>query len=146
MAALCLPRTLWPVTMKSHLILLATCVAIAGGTLAPQPSPPPGWVRSEVHFGLSCPDGTFVSAGQWQDFVDREITPRFPAGLSVLTGDGQWREASGKIAHEPSRVLVILHPDCAAAEGAIDEIRGAYCRQFRQEAVMKVTMPARVAF
>ncbi|MFI9829948.1 DUF3574 domain-containing protein [Streptomyces sp. NPDC051913] len=29
-------------------------------------------------------------------FVDKEVTPDFPDGLTVQNGRGQWRDASGK--------------------------------------------------
>jgi hypothetical protein len=104
------------------------------------------WVRSEVYFGLSKPGGGSVSTTEWQAFVDETVTPRFSSGLSVISADGQWREASGTIAHEPSRVLILLHPPTAATEAEIDRIRAEYCARFQQEAVMKVTTRARVVF
>jgi hypothetical protein len=104
------------------------------------------WVRSEVYFGLSKPGGGMVSETEWQAFVDEVVTPKFPAGLSVVDTAGQWREQSGRIAHEPSKMLVLLHPRDAAIEKQIDEIRAEYRRRFNQEAVMKVTTSAQVAF
>ena len=104
------------------------------------------WVRSEIHFGLSRPDGSSISQEDWQKFMDDVVTPAFPAGLSVVDSRGQWRNASGHIDKEPSKVLVLLHPRAAEVEQRIDEIRSTYCRRFQQEAVMKVTSPARVQF
>ena len=53
------------------------------------------WVRSEIYFGMSKPDGSLVTAAEWQAFVDANVTPRFPAGLSVMDVQGQWRDRSG---------------------------------------------------
>lgn len=103
-------------------------------------------MRSEVYFGLSKPDGSRVSDGQWEAFLNEEITPRFPAGLSVVDSAGQWRNASGKVEREPSKLLVLIHPPQRSVETQIDEIRRAYCQRFSQEAVMKVTTSAKVAF
>ena len=74
------------------------------------------------------------------------ITLAFPAGLSVVDSRGHRRNASGHIDNEPSKVLVLLHPRVIEVEQGIDEIRATYCRRFQQEAVMKVTSPARVQF
>lgn len=104
------------------------------------------WTRSEVFFGLSRPDGSLVTDAQWQEFVAEVVTPQFPAGLSVVDTNGQWREASGRIARERSKVLVLLHPADRRTEARIDTIRREYCHRFQQEAVMKVSTVARVEF
>src|SRR5262245_19633562 len=71
------------------------------------------WVRTEVYFGLSVPDGSQISASDFQKFIDEVVTPLFPAGLSVVEATGQWRNATGHIDHESSKVLVLLHPSGA---------------------------------
>src|SRR5689334_21818217 len=47
--------------------------------------------RMELLFGASRRDGSAVGEVEWQAFLDTEVTPRFPDGLTVLTGYGQWR-------------------------------------------------------
>ena len=52
-----------------------------------------------------------MSESEWVRFVDREITPRFPDGLTVVDAAGQWRDrASNKILREPSKVVMIVLP------------------------------------
>jgi hypothetical protein len=104
------------------------------------------WARSEVFFGLSRPGGAAITHVEWQAFVNEVVTPKFPAGLTIVDSAGQWRNAAGRIEHEPSKMLVLLHPASPAIDAQIDEIRALYCQRFNQEAVMKVTSPARVAF
>ena len=104
------------------------------------------WVRSEIYFGMSKPDGSLVTAAEWQAFVDANVTPRFPAGLSVMDVQGQWRDRGGEIDREPSKVLILIHRAGAETEREIDVIRKAYCDQFNQEAVMKVSTKSRVEF
>ena len=104
------------------------------------------WARSEVYFGLSRPDGGLISHGEWQAFVNEVVTPKFPAGLTVVDTAGQWRNANGRIEQEPSKMLVLLHPHSPTVDAQIDEIRALYRQRFNQEAVMKVTSAARVAF
>jgi hypothetical protein len=125
------------------LTTLSLSLAFAGCST---PTASRAWVRSEIYFGLSRPDGTSISPGEWQAFMDEVITPEFPAGLSVVDTSGQWRNASGHIDREPSKMLVLLHPADPAIEGRIDAIRATYCVRFQQEAVMKVTTRAQVAF
>jgi len=56
-------------------------------------------------------------------FLQEEVTPRFPDGLTVLTAYGQWRDRSGEISREPSRVLAIWYRRAADSEAAIEAIR-----------------------
>ena len=104
------------------------------------------WARSEVFFGLSRPHGPAITPAEWQEFVTEVVTPKFPAGLTIVDSTGQWRNASGRIENEFSKMLVLIHPVSPAIDAQIDEIRASYCRRFEQEAVMKVTSSARVAF
>ena len=120
------------------------CGACAFNPAAPQPAD--SWLRCELFFGQSIPGGGQVSAEQWQAFVDREITPRFPQGLTVLQAQGQWRNAQGGIDRETSRVLVLLLPAEAARGPLMDELRTRYRELFRQEAVGRACTTADVRF
>lgn len=125
-------------TRLSPILLVAL---LLGGCVSVSP-----WTRSEMYFGLQRRDGTRISEGQWKSFVTQVVTPRFPAGLTVFDGAGQWRNAANRIEREPSKVLVIFHPTNDSSDAKIDEIRRIYCERFQQEAVMKVSSAARVAF
>lgn len=130
-------------------LAVLTACAPAGGTAPPRPAIGAGgqeWIRSELYFGRSKTDGTTVSDAEWQAFVDQEVTPRFPDGLTILDGYGQYRNRAGRIAKESSKVLVILHPPSAQSDGAIEEIRALYRHRFNQESVLLVRSGARVSF
>ncbi len=121
------------------------CDALAPGTGA-EP-----WVQIELYFGRSIPGGggAVVTEEQWSDFLDSEVTPRFPDGLTVLDGYGQFLNASGVIAQEDSTVLIILAPLDPTGETSaqIDEIREAYNAEFDQESVLRTdTYPVCTAF
>jgi hypothetical protein len=102
--------------------------------------------RVELVFGLSRPGGGMVSDADWAGFLEAEVTPRFPQGLTVLTASGQWRDAGGAIQKEPSRILVILYPPTSAADSGIEAIRAAYKTRFEQESVMRVDAASCVSF
>lgn len=95
-------------------------------------------IRDTLHFGRHRPDGGVVDDAQWRAFVDDTLTPRFPDGLTILPGTGQWRGGDGRIEREPSEVVTILHAGDAASRRAIDEIVHAYKRRHAQEAVLRV--------
>ena len=102
--------------------------------------------RTELYFGRDKSDGTVVSDDDWKEFLEREVTPRFPDGFTTLDGSGQYRDKSGKIVRESSKVLVFLYAkkDQKAASSRIDEIRAAYCKTFSQESVLRLDFPAAV--
>jgi len=103
------------------------------------------WLRTELYFGMNKPEGE-VSEEEWRSFVAEVVTPRFPEGLTVVRGEGQWRDASGQIHREGSRVLILLHPPSRAAAERLEEVRKIYGARFRQASVLRVTSPARVSF
>jgi hypothetical protein len=106
--------------------------------MAPEVEAEP-WVRTELFFGMAKPDGTTVSNAEWETFLDTEITPRFPDGLTVLSGNGQWQGENDVIVEERSKIVILLYPREAVAESnaEIEEIRSAYERRFQQESVLR---------
>ncbi len=103
------------------------------------------WNRTELFFGSGKPDGSSVSETQFRSFVDHVVTPRFPDGLTLLTGYGQFKGASGKIVKERSFVLVLLYQG-KEANAKLEAIRAEYKRAFRQESVLRVDDMTRVSF
>lgn len=103
-------------------------------------------VRLELVFGTARPSGRTVSQAEWIDFLETDVTPRFPAGLTVLDGLGQWQGGDGRITREQSKVLVIWHEPGDRSEADIEAIRGAYKRRFDQESVMRVESVDCVSF
>ena len=72
---------------------------------------------------------------RWAQFLAREVTPRFPYGLTVYGTTGQWRDpATQVIAREKSRVLRIIVPADTMPD-KIAAVADAYKRQFRQKSV-----------
>ena len=102
--------------------------------------------RLEMLFGMNRSQGTPVTDGEWAGFLDTEVTPRFPAGLTVLRGPGQWRGQDGRLSKEQSNMLIIWHQRTAQADADIEAIRAAYKQQFDQESVMRVDSTSCVSF
>lgn len=130
----------------------ATPAATAAPTLqgdAAHPAATQAWVRTELYFGLGPADqpDQGISEAQWRDFLDREVTPRFPSGLSTVNLYGQWQ---GKDESEPSRlrskVLIILYPATQENKAKIDAVRAAWKQLTGDQSVLRVTQPADVSF
>ena len=96
----------------------------------------PELIQADLFFGRNIPGGGVVSEEQFQSFIDNIITPRFPAGLTVSDGDGQFRDSSGMIIEEPSKVVTLLFEDTTDNENSIDQIISSYIQQFNQESVL----------
>src|SRR4029453_4749948 len=92
-------------------------------------------VRTTLYFGRTRPKGS-VSELEWQMFLRDEVTQRFPAGLTVWGGEGQGRTAPGTRDHEESKVLLLVHPDTAAARQSVQAVIEAYRKKFEQESVL----------
>ena len=107
------------------------------------------FLRTELYFGTAKPDGV-VTDQEFFAFVDAVITPRFPDGLTLLKGDGQFRGDDGVIIKEDSFVLILLYPleDFRDSTRKINVIRERYKDQFQQQSVLRVDDPfaVRVSF
>jgi len=98
-------------------------------------------------FGRDIGNRVGVSEHAFKRFVAREITPRFPDGLTVIDTTGQWRDpASGRILREPSKLVTIVLPGNDDDEARLGAVASAYKRQFRQQSVGVVVQSACVSF
>lgn len=104
------------------------------------------WSRTELYFGLSRADGPNITEEEFQGFLDTVVTPRFPDGLTLLSGRGQFRGSSGVVIQEPSKVLILFYPWSNASHRAIEKIRSLYKGTFHQEAVLRVDSASCVSF
>jgi len=102
--------------------------------------------QTTLFFGLNRPAGAPITGQEWQQFVDRDVTPRFRDGLTVFEARGQWLGNDGTIAREPSKALMLIHAKDAESEKSIDALRGIYKSRFAQESVMRVDQPVCVQF
>jgi len=104
------------------------------------------FARIELFFGLSRPGGVITEA-DFKAFVDARVTPRFPDGLTLLSGSGQFRNASGTIVAEGSKLLILLVPiRDAHADEKVEAIRRDYRWQFQQESVLRADAASCVSF
>ncbi len=106
-------------------------------------------METKLYFGLGPADDLArgVSEAAWREFLDKEVTPRFPDGLSVLDVYGQWRgQGGGRVERERSKLLIIEHPDTAEDHSKLEAIRSAWKTRTGDQSVLMVTMPADVSF
>jgi hypothetical protein len=131
---------------------IAICGALAAGVLGGAPAssctaPLKPMQRIELMFGRNMGGRLGVGDAAWAMFLAREITPRFPNGLTVLDAAGQWRDpVSGRLAREVAKLVIIVTESGASADDRIAAVVAAYKQRFHQKSVGVVTSPACAAF
>ncbi len=122
-------------TLPAFLVALALTSSATGQLMDCHGGQKPQQI-AELLFGRKIGDRIAVTEAQWARFVDREITRRFPDGLTIIDARGQWRDQErNRIVHEPSKVVQI-----------VTEIAEAYKSRFRQQSVGVIVRPACVSF
>jgi hypothetical protein len=125
------------------LILFTACSAAETQTC------PDGYEEFTEHrmfFGRGSSEGESVDDAGWDKFLGDVVTPRFPDGLTVVDGAGQWRGGGPVIHKERSKVLIILTPADAVVSDQLGEISEEYKSRFDQELVLITTEYACAAF
>ena len=121
-------------------LLFAQMSAVSAQTLSCTP-PQKAMLDIELMLGRGK-----ASDARWRDFLAREVSPRFPDGLTVYETTGQWRDpATNVITREKSRVLRIIVP-ADAPRDEIEAVASSYKKQFAQKSVGIVMRPACVSF
>ena len=103
------------------------------------------YARTELYFGLSKPNGV-VTEEEFQNFINTEVTPRFPNGLTLLSGKGQFRDLTETLIKEGTKLLILLYTFNNESSIAVEQIREAYKKKFQQESVIRVDEIACVSF
>ncbi|MCX5114127.1 DUF3574 domain-containing protein [Streptomyces sp. NBC_00378] len=142
-----------PTTAAVALAVLAVGTPVASATLgdeapAASRSEAPAlathgsaYIETRLFFGTERPDGgSDVTDHQFRAFIDEEVTPRFPNGLTIQDGRGQWRDSNGIIERERSYELTLLYPasEARVRDAQIERIRDAYENAYAQDSVARL--------
>ena len=122
---------------------LILMLGLAGCASAPRPQAcPRGQVQlqtAQLFLGAKRPVAPDEPA--LRRFVDQEVTPRFPDGVTVVDGGGQWKGSENRMIREASKVVLVVMP--ASGGGAkVEAVRTAYRSKFKQEPVVVLPPPA----
>ena len=97
-----------------------------------------------MYFGLDRKKGLPISNVEFGEFLDERVTPKFPDGLTVLNGYGQWRVlGSYKPEGEACKILILVVEtwENAEVQRKVYDIRNSYGDNYGQESVL-VTVSA----
>ena len=78
-------------------------------------------------------------------FVDQEVTPRFPDGVTVVEGGGQWKGSENRMIREAAKVVLVVLPTNGDSQGKVEAVRTAYKTKFKQDPVVVLPPPSCVA-
>ncbi|MGW0392198.1 DUF3574 domain-containing protein [Streptomyces sp. NPDC003042] len=96
------------------------------------------FVSTQLYFGTGRHNGhPPITDEEFNTFVAEVVTPRFPSGLTIQEGRGQWRDKDGDINRERSFELTVLYPatEAHARNADIEYIRRLYCDMWELESV-----------
>lgn len=119
-----------------------------------RPAQASGWVRSELYFGVGKetgpadrPQAATITEEQWRAFLDKEVTARFPDGLTVFDAYGQWLfRGAGEPNRLKTKVLVVLHEDTPQRRADIEAIRLAWKQATGHQSVLWSRHAVEVSF
>ncbi|MFK8907692.1 DUF3574 domain-containing protein [Streptomyces sp. YS-3] len=106
-------------------------------------------IATHLYFGTGRHQGKPpITDAEFMKFVADVVTPRFPSGLTLQEGRGQWRDKDGDINRERSYELTVLYPvaEARAHDRDIEYIRRLYCTLYELESVGRADVRAQASF
>ena len=105
------------------------------------------WTRTELYYGAGRLPAGSTKDIRWENYINEVVTPRFPEGLTLLEGTGQWRVKEGQTPRRNrTRILILIHEDTEEKSRKVDEIRTLWKEISGQQSVLRVSQPADVSF
>ncbi|MEU3723527.1 DUF3574 domain-containing protein [Streptomyces sp. NPDC031705] len=107
------------------------------------------YISTHLYFGTGRHDGhPPITEEEFNKFIADVVTPRFPSGLTLQEGRGQWRDKDGDINRERSYELTVMYPvrEAPARNADIEYIRRLYCDIWELESVGRADVRAQVDF
>ena len=137
-------------------VLTLAALALAGCSLMPKPDAAtrtpalacaPGQEQLQTaQLFLGGRSGRAASVIELQSFIDQEVAPRFPDGVTVLDAGRQWQGSDNLLIRDAAKVVQIVLPPRSDPQAPMEAIRAAYRTKFQQDSVVVVTPPACVSF
>ncbi len=104
------------------------------------------WFSTEIYFGRNISAGAEISEQQFAEFLSNQVTPAFPAGMTVYDAYGQMQHSNGEIVKQKTKVVVLVHRNSQTENDAINKIIAAYRSKFGNPQVMLLTKQVKPVF
>src|SRR5258708_37517248 len=131
--------------MRALGALSLSFVLVGCATAPPPPACPAGQEyrhTAQLFFGRNVGDKAGVSEADFRRFVDEELTPRFPDGLTVLDGGGQRRGGEDRRIRGAAPGGLVVLASGRGGPSRIEGARSASKARFRPGAALLVTPAA----
>ncbi|SDT93092.1 Protein of unknown function [Verrucomicrobium sp. GAS474] len=103
-------------------------------------------IKTELYIAVG-DERSELSEEAWELFLSEIVTSRFPKGITVLPGSGQWfNRHLGKHQNLKLKVVVIIHESTPRDREKIEEIRSTWKDRYPCESVLKVEQEVEVSF
>ena len=126
-------------------VALCGCSSFSEPQSCPLPSQKP-MIEAQLFFGRDIEGRAMVSDAEWAEFAATTVAKDFPNGFTASDGVGQWRDTSGAVVHEPSKIVLVVADRADALAPKLSDVIEAYKARFHQQAVGVVTRPVCAAF
>ena len=123
---------------------LILMLGLAGCTSAPKPQACPAGqatLRTAQLF-LGAKDAGALNDRDLRRFVEQEVTPRFPDGVTVVDGGDQWKGSENKMIRDAAKVVLVVLPAGGDTHRKVEAVRTAYRSKFKQNPVVVLPPPA----
>ncbi|MCB1121814.1 MAG: DUF3574 domain-containing protein [Verrucomicrobiae bacterium] len=111
-----------------------------------EPASKTGWLKTELYYGAGRLPADGSPDERWENYINEVVTPRFPEGLTLLEGTGQWRVKPGQPPRRHrSRILILIHEDTPEKSRLVDEIRSIWLEISGHQSVLRVSQPVEVS-
>ena len=131
-------------TITAALVLIVACAGCGSSSKAK--SSQPLWVKSEIYLGLDRLAGGVVTQAEFADFLNKVVTPAFPAGLTVFDAYGQMQKADKALVKQTTKVLLLVHQKTKANGDAVQKVISSYRSGYGNPQVMYFQSPANPQF
>lgn len=111
------------------LLLLTASVAVMPVANATETKVAENLVNYRIHLGMGIGEHA-VTAEQIQAFIDDEITPLFPSGMTVFTARGQWQSPEA-LQRESTTVVDLQEPETKEAADNVSAVARLYVERFK---------------
>lgn len=96
-------------------------------------------IETDLYFGQSRPDGSIISANEWDHFKSHQIAPLFKEGCTIVNTTGTWLDpVKNQLITEPTYVVIYFYKKSQKISGKIDSLRSNYRLRFQQQSVLRI--------
>lgn len=132
----------WALSILAAAVVLTGCATSRPQGCAAGEKP----MRTARFYVLRPGHGRGLSDAAVRKFLDDEVSPNFPDGLTTVRGGHAWLGRDALLMRASVEVVQIVVPEGAQGDARIARVRAAYRARFGEDPVLHLSPPACMAF